>query len=671
MREPGMGIWDEREVNWATGDGRRALELFERAYADRVAAEEVARKVGLAWPNDAPTMSLTQLWLVLLDSAARDDRMLDLAAELLADKGRATFVVKLHSLLGDRVGYANAVRVARYGFPESTDQTDALVESLDLASTVDLLIPRSGELQSINAPGVGIQGINEIIRVYLDGRNRVGVIRRELAPIGTGFLVAHDCLLTAAHVLRSDGVPVAADIEDLDVVFDYYESRRTGAETGTRVLVADLLGASPATAEELAGTFNTWDAPPNRLDYALLRLARRAGDDPTPDTTTRGWYRLDTMQPDLSRAGLVNVFHFPLGSFMSWTQVEGQFSFRPSGPKTRMRYRTNTLPGSSGAPLVDQRGRLLGMHNYGFASQNQNQAIPIWLVAEAVLPLLTVDAPGAAAGAAQQPSVAPTIQRRPAEVLQVGAKPLVNRDPLRDKVWDAMTAQDTAQSLVIVGESETGISWSYLLVAYIAAQATVINELRSVAPGGIEAIMIDLRADIAKSGAERRVSLIRQVSGRLSRQISEEWVAQVARQVSDFKEWCYQQLVGSQRHWWVFIDSIDQISDVERHGVDEVLAALVDLADDPQTTLRLVLAGRNADKLSHPAVKWAARDTPVGLSRPEVRTWLGARATQRGLVANPVLVEAFLDRWFGASTTAAKPLELALALPDAVREVSA
>lgn len=666
-----MSIWDDEQVDWTTGDGLRTAQLFERAYGDREAARAIADEVGLTWPEDASSLGHSELWVALLSAAARDRRLLELAADLLGDSTRRDFSTPLRQVLGEQLGAANAQRVSRHGLPRSTDEATAVIASLDLASTAEALLPTSGgRVESINDAGGGLLPLGAVIQVFLEARRRVALVRRGLAPVGTGFLVGPDLLLTAAHVVRPRGEPQPDDLEGLDVVFDFYEQGRSITETGTKVPVAELLRASPATDQELDGSLlASWDAPGDRLDYALLRLGRHAGEDATTDTVTRGWYRLETVEADLTRSSLVSVYHFPLGEFLTWSLLLGSFEFNPGGTKTRMRYRTNTLPGSSGAPIVDGLGRLLGVHHYG--TKTQNQAIPVWRVAEAVKDLM--DAAPAVPAAHPAPAVmpGPAIEKpKPYDVLQVGPRPLVGRNPLRGKLWTAMTKDDAAKSLVIVGSTDSGITWSYWLLSHMAAQGTLFEEVRERAPQGVEAIRVDLREDIAKPAVERRAALIRAVTRRIASEITDEWVAQAARQVSDFKDWCYQQLAGSERQWWIFVDSIDEKGDVDQHGMGEVLAALVDLADDPQVNLRLVLAGRQANTLSHGSLQWAETDTPVGLTREEVKDWLEARAEQTGRTARADLVEGFLNRWFGATSQAARPVELTLALPAAVAEVS-
>ena len=382
-----MSIWDDEDVDWTSGDGLRVAQLFERAYADRQAARYVADEVGLSWPKDASTLSHPDLWGALLGTAARDGRLLDLAADLLGDTTRNSFSIPLRQLLGERLGGANAQRVARHGLPRSADESTAVLASLDLASTTQALLPNGLELESIADASGGLLPLASAVQVFLDARRRVALVRRGLAPVGTGFLVGPDLLLTAAHVIWPHSEPRPDDLDGLDIVLDYYDQGRSIAETGTLVPVTELLRASLASDEEFRGSLLTWDAPEDRLDYALLRLGRRAGEDATTDTGTRGWYELDTEPTDLSRPSLVSIFHFPLGTQLTWSQLLGSPKFNPSGTQTRMRYRTNTMPGSSGGPIVDGFGRLLGLHHLG--TIDVNQAIPGWRIGRMVNDLLT------------------------------------------------------------------------------------------------------------------------------------------------------------------------------------------------------------------------------------------------------------------------------------------
>lgn len=238
-----------------------------------------------------------------------------------------------------------------------------------------------GSPESLNEPGVGMRSLKEIQRASIIANRRGAVIRLGRHAIGGGFLVGPDLLLTAEHVVPSRGAPLPRKAKNIDVVFDFYDEGGVEAETGKVVEVREILRASPVFGQELAGTLlGDWDVPDTHLDYALLRLARRAGEDRTEDTGTRGWYSLDESWIDVSRSGLVTLYHFPLGGWIHGSFILDGVRLNPARTETRMRYRTNSLPGSSGGFLVDESGLLIGVHNYG--TKAENQGIPIWRIAQ-------------------------------------------------------------------------------------------------------------------------------------------------------------------------------------------------------------------------------------------------------------------------------------------------
>lgn len=200
----------------------------------------------------------------------------------------------------------------------------------------------------------------------------VCVVEVDGNPQGTGFLVAPDRVLTNWHVARP---MTQRPVADLAIRFGLHTRADGTLATGTAcALAADWLAASrpyDATDE----TLDPDDAPaPESLDYALIRLAAPVADivplalDPAAPLPPAG-------------ADLVMVQH-PQGapqkiSFGRITAV--------AGGGRRLRYDVNTKPGSSGSPILDHRGTLIGLHHAGdpnFAALAlYNQGIPIGLVA--------------------------------------------------------------------------------------------------------------------------------------------------------------------------------------------------------------------------------------------------------------------------------------------------
>lgn len=649
-----MTIWEDPTTDWTSGEGLRAVQLFASAYKDVESARAAAKEVGVPWREAYGVLPVAALWAELLRRAVESGRSYDLAAEMLHDPGRAWFHKPLRDLLGEQLARANNLLVYRHG---------AFLEGVDMSAPVPPIVPpvegTDGFLQAINNPGAGMRNHNAVMALELDVRHRVALLRRGGAAVGTGFLVGPDLLLTAAHVLRLDGAPRPEDCVGLEAVFDFYDQRRTAAETGIPVAVSGILRYSLPADDELPGGVQV-DAPGDRLDYALLQLVSRVGDQPRTGGDVRGYFQLREEQLNLRRISLAYVYHFSLGM----TLLRGSTgAFTPARGGERLRYRTNTEPGASGGLVITEDGFPVAMHHWG--DNRANQGVPIWRIAQAVSDLL-----GGAAVPAVPAVRAPAVG--PHRALQVGRKPIVDRERFRDQIWDAMTDQNQPRHIVVVGPTDSGVSWSYTILSHVAARAPLVQDLLREAPGGVRARRVDLRTYISTKPEQRCEALVREiVSLAAGREFHSGDVAQRARFVSDFRAWCYREFEGRQRQFWLFVDSIDNIAEIARHGVDEVLTTLVDVADDQQTCLYLVLGGQEAHKVGHEALGYVRPDTVAGLSREAVRTWLHDRAAENGDAVKAERVSAFLDRWFVDEGPAAEPERLSWALCDALKEVRA
>ncbi|TXS54414.1 trypsin-like peptidase domain-containing protein [Streptomyces sp. t39] len=231
--------------------------------------------------------------------------------------------------------------------------------------------------EGITRPPAGFVPTGELLQVALDARHRVAVIELSGRPAGTGFLVAPDVLLTASHVV---GTVTAGRLDGVRARFDFVPAAgRSAHETGMLVDVPELLcGSGPADGESGGAVSPVWDAPTDRLDFVLLRLTGRV---PDPAGSARGHYTLDESAYDLRGACPLLIVQHPLGMQQSTSHITAPPELSPSG--TRMRYAgANTLKGSSGSPIVDMRGRLVGVHHY--AAGPVNQGVPAWAVARAL-----------------------------------------------------------------------------------------------------------------------------------------------------------------------------------------------------------------------------------------------------------------------------------------------
>ncbi|MDX3585739.1 TIR domain-containing protein [Streptomyces europaeiscabiei] len=238
------------------------------------------------------------------------------------------------------------------------------------------------DLEAITRASAGMYDIEDLTQVSTDLKRRVALVEIDGHPMGTGVLVQPDVLLTAGHVIgaaRESGL-----LSDNTLArFDLNRNAPMGPNgAGTPVRLTELLDSSSMTEAEEALSPLAWDAPPDRLDYALLRT-----DGPVPLCdegllqVPRGHYALDPGAYDFHRAPLLLLAHHPLGKRLQVTH-SSKAVLSPQGTRVRY-YDTNTLKGSSGGPVVDIRGRLVGLHTYTVGGR-VNQGVSAAAIAAAV-----------------------------------------------------------------------------------------------------------------------------------------------------------------------------------------------------------------------------------------------------------------------------------------------
>ncbi|MFO0907429.1 MAG: trypsin-like peptidase domain-containing protein [Isosphaeraceae bacterium] len=200
---------------------------------------------------------------------------------------------------------------------------------------------------------------------------RMGQICRIEAPQtggGTGFLVGPDLVLTNHHVLA--GVIPASQggygLDQLGAVRFTFENLLVG-EGESKPTVAQLASESPwlvrcsppqDTETKLP---SPWTGTGKRLDYALVRLASRPGEE-----HGRGFMALPKLQAAAPVSSLhpndpLLILQHPAGGKLKLAlDTRAVIEFASQG--IRVRYRTNTDSGSSGSPCFDLDWNVVALH---------------------------------------------------------------------------------------------------------------------------------------------------------------------------------------------------------------------------------------------------------------------------------------------------------------------
>jgi len=210
-------------------------------------------------------------------------------------------------------------------------------------------------------------------------------VEMEGNALGTGFLVGPDTVLTNWHVFEI--AKKAGKIDKLGCRFDYVRLPDGSTQPGQLVMLnaAGSLDSSPySKAEETVNPDNPLPTA-DELDYALLRLATRVGEQQV-EGATRGWIVLPKAVVPLAADAPVLIVQHPEGTPMKLA-LDTQAVLGLNGNGTRIRYRTNTDPGSSGSPVFTMDWDIVALHHYGDPKWKNplfNQGVPIELIRQRI-----------------------------------------------------------------------------------------------------------------------------------------------------------------------------------------------------------------------------------------------------------------------------------------------
>jgi hypothetical protein len=235
------------------------------------------------------------------------------------------------------------------------------------------------------------------IATWLDsaGKLQVCVCRIEISVqgggtvFGTGFLVADDLVMTNFHVVQP---VVAAEGDDNS----YKGPRATAADVVCRFDYKVLAGGATSAgstfklAKEwrvaLSPNSSTFEQPTaDQLDLAIIRLAQpvgtlAVGNKPAAPGDPRGWIALPAadVHPEFNPHSPLFIIQHPKAEPLKLA-LEFDAILSIDQGRTRVRYTTNTEPGSSGSPCFDQNWNLIALHHGGDPELTAmyNEGIPI------------------------------------------------------------------------------------------------------------------------------------------------------------------------------------------------------------------------------------------------------------------------------------------------------
>jgi Effector-associated domain 1/Trypsin-like peptidase domain len=266
----------------------------------------------------------------------------------------------------------------------------AVAQQLELAPTV----PSYPQLVRSKLERV-IKSSNSFLDIN-EWRTRLGKIEFQVCRIevklfsgmiyGTGFLLGPNVVITNYHVMEPVIEDKGAKPDDVILRFDYKRLEDGSTiNNGTIYHLAIknwLIDKSPPSLVDMIAEPKSQLPQPNELDYALLRVAEspghdRIGDKPEPEAPPRKWIEIPTSSYDFQPNTALFIVQHPQGDPIKLV-LDTEAILRLNSNSTRVTYRTNTLPGSSGSPCFNSNWELVALHHSGDPNFNPvyNEGIP-------------------------------------------------------------------------------------------------------------------------------------------------------------------------------------------------------------------------------------------------------------------------------------------------------
>ena len=193
--------------------------------------------------------------------------------------------------------------------------------------------------------------------------------------LGTGFLVGPGAVLTNYHVVLNY-IRQPALATGLRFTFDFNEKGQ-GKVYEPQLSPGWLIHDSPYVTDDDGGSA-PYDTPADRLDYAVLRVAGRPGDETAGDGTPRGWFVLPTEAYNFAARRALLLYHHADGRPLELS-IDTDSYREQNASGTRIWHRSNTEGGSSGSPCFDLEWNPVALHQGSnrLRGETTNRAAPL------------------------------------------------------------------------------------------------------------------------------------------------------------------------------------------------------------------------------------------------------------------------------------------------------
>ncbi len=448
-------------------------------------------------------------------------------------------------------------------------------------------------------------------------------------PLGTGVLVDADRVLTAFHVVRScidtAAVPLVALPEQGKRIicrFDYLEFQNQPPDNGTPVRAADdwLLAASMDHPRD--GDFLDLPAPPDclqHLDYALIRLERPIGKEPVESGGggPRDWVRFVDGEAYPNQALVIGQcpggqpLHIDVGRVDSLDQR-----------RSRVRYRLNTIQGSSGSPCFDLTFNLVALHNAALRDpslkERLNQGVSIHQIRNHLQ-----------AAANLQPASPPEFV--PLWQLPSGA-PVFGREDFQHLAWAMRLPTSKQRFLAVKGGDEQSRRFTIELAKSIfAGRADVVidYDLAAVQLKPADAFLLDLATDLKLPTTDVPERPADRQSSRWANTKLFDWF----KAAFNAK---FEPTPDAPLTVWIALDNYDRAAFRDPETADVILALM--RAPEELASLRWLLIGAAPDPVAVPP--WlVAEDVLQPLTPADVGWYLQHHAEHHHKKTSPAMLQ--------------------------------